>query len=163
MSQSNFSRKFSCVSSSSNEMWPVLTIQASSSGPQVVFPSAKRVKTGGLSIDTIETEDDLQTLKKKDPFMYFSIPSVRDATMLLKDFDISSLETPSIRRNCISCPARIQKHGDSSSNKIIKRKSCISMECHSDLIMAELLGDDSFREEDKEEDDELNSLLKLLD
>ena len=43
-------------------------------------------------IDTQKlTQDDLKSLKKQDPFLYFSIPAVRTAALLNRDVDMSSL------------------------------------------------------------------------
>eukprot|EP00985_Skeletonema_marinoi_P031869 scaffold37836_cov79-Skeletonema_marinoi.AAC.1 len=38
------------------------------------------------------TEEDLKTLRKQDPFLYFSIPAVRTATLLSRDVDMASLQ-----------------------------------------------------------------------
>ena len=59
--------------------------------------------------------------------MYYSIASVRNATLLLKDIDLSEIDSPKVQtEGKISFPT-------------IKRRSRISFECHSDLLMAELM------------------------
>ena len=62
-------------------------------------------------IDTRKlTEDDLKRLKKKDPFLYFSIPAVRSAALLNRDVDMSSLQGREIqcsRREKASYPSQI--------------------------------------------------------
>ena len=90
---------------------------------------------------------DLESLKEKDPFMYYSIPGVKDATLLLDDVDISTIQKSLIRRNCISCPSRPETQGKTLSTKVTRR-TCISFECHTDLLMANM-----FDEEEEEEDD----------
>ena len=48
------------------------------------------VKNQGQAIDIKDlSEDDLQSLRKEDPFMYYSIPAIRMATIYGKDIDPS--------------------------------------------------------------------------
>ena len=48
------------------------------------------VKTQAQAIDVKElSEEDLQSLRKEDPFMYYSIPAIRMATIHGKDIDPS--------------------------------------------------------------------------
>jgi hypothetical protein len=75
-----------------------------------------------IDIDTSSlTEEDLKTLKKQDPFLYYSIPSVRPREGVCgsvgnKGIDVSSsLQMP-------------------SGSSRVERRSCISFECHPDLL-----------------------------
>ena len=125
-------------------------------------------------IDTkdINTTDDLKAIKKHDPFAYYSIPAVRSAKVLFKDdmdVDMSNLQESGLRRNCTSCPSRMQtsrarpvktsrnddweqeqqeEEPQSSSTQKVSRSTRISFECHPDLILDDLLdelyGDDDF-------------------
>ena len=62
---------------------------------------------------------ELESLKLQDPFMYYSIPSVRRATVLMNEVDSSDL-----------------KCSDSSK---VTRKSSITFECHPDLLLEDVL------------------------
>jgi hypothetical protein len=73
------------------------------------------------------TEEDLKTLKMQDPFLYYSIPSVRRAAVCgNKGIDGSSLQ-------------------QQSSNRWVEveRRSCISFECHTDLLLENGTGQSS--------------------
>lgn len=91
-----------------------------------------------IDVDSLQTNDDLDTLKKEDPFLYFSIPAVRKAEYLIQDIDISRLDTDAIRRNCISCPGRMEMQEFSQASRTVYRKSRISFECHDSLIMSSI-------------------------
>lgn len=89
--------------------------------------SSKKAKV----IDTAHlNEEDLKALKKADPFLYYSIPGVRAATIQSnRSVDMSSLHGGAIPRRA-SCPSRIE----SASSKV-ERRSCISFECHVDMFL----------------------------
>ena len=67
--------------------------------PKMMFPTKKEgslkdssedseVKTQAQAIDVKDlSEEDLQSLRKEDPFMYYSIPAIRMATIHGKDID----------------------------------------------------------------------------
>ncbi len=98
-------------------------------------------------------EEDLKTLKKQDPFLYFSIPAVRTAAHLSRDVNMSCLrDVRSSRRE--SCPGQIQ----STPITKVERQSRISFECHTDLIMEGILDDI----EDLNNSDEFN-FVSILD
>jgi hypothetical protein len=96
------------------------------------------------------TEEDLKTLRKQDPFLYFSIPAVRTATLLSRDVDMASLQGGQCSRRA-SCPSRI----DSTPPTKVERRTCISFECHTDLLL-----EDCFDE--MANDDELDSMFRQL-
>mmetsp|Transcript_7819 Transcript_7819/g.12882 ORF Transcript_7819/g.12882 Transcript_7819/m.12882 type:complete len:157 (+) Transcript_7819:222-692(+) len=78
----------------------------------------------------------LQSLKQDDPFLYYSIPAVRRATFNLSEHDMSdaSLE----------------------EQTTVKRRTRVSFECHTDLLLDDLMED--FEDEDFDE-----SELKQID
>ena len=84
----------------------------------------KRICTDSLS------RDDFAVLKKNDPFMYFSIPSVRDARLRMKEEEV-----PSQASDVNSAP----NETGTNNNTTFTRKSRISFECHPDLLMEDLL------------------------
>ena len=71
------------------------------------------------------SENDLETLWTKDPFMYHSIPSAHRAAFTFQEVDNAT--TILSQLNCI-----------------VTRKSRVSKECHPCLIMEELLQDEEF-------------------
>lgn len=118
-----------------------------------------------ININNINSIDDLQSIKRQDPFMYYSIPGVRSAKMLMKDdndIDTSNLGVSSLKmKTCTPlCPSRIPsntktrrdstKNDDcwdqqqQSSHKI-ERSTCISFECYPDLLLED---EDLFDDDD---------------
>ena len=73
-----------------------------------------------VDIKNITSRDDLKSIQTQDPFMYYSIPEVRSARVLMKDIDMSNLSP------------RSQK---------VSRRTCISFECHPDLLFEDLLNE----------------------
>mmetsp|Transcript_15662 Transcript_15662/g.32941 ORF Transcript_15662/g.32941 Transcript_15662/m.32941 type:complete len:127 (-) Transcript_15662:331-711(-) len=112
------------------QIWPTFYLHASDSSQisrrQKISLSA-RPKRREIQIDTLITNDDLAALKKSDPFLYYSIPSVRDAEMKAGEVNVTCLEKSSVRRSAISCPAKIQTQVESTS-KTVRRKTRISFE-----------------------------------
>ena len=82
--------------------------------------------------------------------MYYSIPAVRSATMLLKDVDTSNLGASLF--NTSSCPTRLHSHAlqrnisQVQPLKVAKRSSILSVECHPDLLLEDM--EDDLDEED---------------
>jgi len=67
------------------------------------------------------TEEDLKLLQKKDPFLYYSIPGVREAALSLKEVDYSKISQSACK---------------------VSRKTRVSFEKHTDLLLDELFGDE---------------------
>jgi hypothetical protein len=117
---------------------------AAFSVPTKGSPSTQKKK----SIDTADlSEDDLKTLKKQDPFLYYSIPTVRNAAVRRGSMDTPSsvqqdtgLDTQSRR---VSCPDRIE-----SSPTKVERQTRISFECYSDVFFGEVSDGEDMDEED---------------
>ena len=65
---------------------------------------------------------DLKSIKKQDSFMYYSIPGVRKATVLMQDIDTANLGRAA------------QDEAPQASQKAL-RSTCISFECHPDLLL----------------------------
>ena len=85
---------------------------------------------------------DLKTLKKQDPFLYYSLPpsSVRrnaaTADGAGRNSDMDYMSSPLIGKSTSTPTTK------STSTKV-ERRSCISFECHPDLLLEdELLNDD---------------------
>ena len=98
-------------------------------------------------IDTSNlSEEDLEALRKQDPFLYYSIPRVRNATLRSSavEADLTTQrnqdpkqELAPTRRRASSCPSQVE----SSSSTMVKRRSCISFERHTDLLLEECMDD----------------------
>ena len=66
-----------------------------------------------IDISTIKTSSDLADLKKKDAFMYYSIPAVKKARMMGRDLDLSDMAlTPA----------------NSTASSVVERRTRISVE-----------------------------------
>ena len=86
-----------------------------------------------IDISTLSAED-LQSLKRDDPFLYYSIPVVRRAEFSLEEPDMS--------------PTSL-KESLKDSSITIKRRTRVSYECHTDLLMGDLWGE--FEDEECDE------------
>ena len=83
------------------------------------------------------TSSELSDLKSDDPFMYYSISSVRNATQRGKNVDISLLRAPPIRSQSSSVDRMC-------SEGTVARQRRVSTECHPDLLYGEMFADHDF-------------------
>ena len=130
----------------SNEEWSeILTvdIEESISGRLSAEASSTTVRLAPADPSPVEVDvnkalsaQDLKSLKKRDPFLYYSIPGVRDATVRQKRVDMHQLAQDALRRNCASCPASIQTATDSVAK--VKRCTRVSFECPADVLLEDL-------------------------
>ncbi|KAL3782404.1 hypothetical protein HJC23_005452 [Cyclotella cryptica] len=100
---------------------------------------------------------DLALLKKEDPFLYYSIPYVRNAVLLDKDVELSSATS---RYSNSELTGIINQHFTAT------RQSCLTFEFHSSKLMEDLIdlnSDDFEFDEDDEQEDDLYSYLAQLD
>lgn len=127
---------------SSNDEWPEI-IDVTRIGETIKVPTERPSKKPRRTIDIADiSADDLESLHRQDPFLYYSIPGVRSATVLMKDIDESNLgEFAPAMRNCLSAPSRLEtvETNTSSQPKTVERRTCVSFECHPDLLLAEEL------------------------
>ena len=76
-----------------------------------------------IDIGNLSTEG-LQALKQEDPFLYYSIPVVRRAALSFEEPDMSRISS------------------NETTTTTVKRRTRVSFECHSDLlVMDDLLED----------------------
>eukprot|EP00985_Skeletonema_marinoi_P029915 scaffold29627_cov80-Skeletonema_marinoi.AAC.2 len=111
-----------------SEEWPEIQTLVSRLAP--VDPTPKEV-----NVNNSLSAQDLKSLKKRDPFLYYSIPGVRDATVRLEhDVDMHQIAQKGLKRHCQSCPAKLTS---SISEPVAKVKRCtrVSFECHTDLLL----------------------------
>ena len=117
-----------------------------------------------VGVDKSISVQDLKSLKKRDPFLYYSIPGVRDATVRLGDVDTDMHQ---IAQNGLktSSAISIQASGTTPVAKV-QRCTRVSFECHPDLLWDEIDESTTDNEEALEdfslEDYLCNYLFKLL-
>ena len=154
-----------------NEEWP--EIQTFAFASLRLAPANPTPKVAELN-SSISAQD-LESLKKRDPFLYYSIPGVRDATVRKEhEVDMHQVAQNGLKRHCQSCPASMQTSLTSEPVAKVTRCTRISFECHTDLLLDldELSNDfadidmgkapgDLFPEE--EDDEAFDSLFKLLE
>ena len=80
----------------------------------------------------ITTLDDLKSIKKQDSFMYYSIPGVRKATVLMQDIDMANLGA--------TLGHAVQDEAPQISQKVL-RSTRVSFECHPDLLLVDLMNE----------------------
>ena len=97
-----------------------------------------------IDIGNLSTED-LQSLKQNDPFLYYSIPAVLRAALNLEEPDVSTLSS------------------EESTSITVKRCTRVSFECHTDVLMEDLLGDIDEGYDDSELEQMDVEISKLLD
>ena len=116
------------ASSNSEEISIVARIGESISVPTKTT-DAKPKKT--VDLKYITSLDDLKSIKKEDPFMYYSIPGARRATVLMQAIDLSNLIG--------ARQAVVQDETPQAASQKVSRSTRISFECHPDLLLADML------------------------
>lgn len=100
-----------------------------------------------VDIEDIKSDDDLEMLKKRDPFLYYSIPAVRRAEFLNEVVGVTKILRSEMPRHQ-SCPGRMMADDQPPGQRSILRRSRISFECHDSLTMENIDGlGDSFKME----------------
>jgi hypothetical protein len=85
--------------------------------------------------------EDLMKLKKQDPFLYYSLPkSVRRRDQFIGYEDVAVDTTESAPTTAPKSFAMVDSSHSSSTSTKVERRSCISFECHIDLILEEFSG-----------------------
>ena len=89
--------------------------------------------TKQLNLEELNSSD-VAALKTMDPFMYYSIPALKEAALLQTEFDLSSFDSSSN-----SCRPTCRKSEEACENErvphIVSRKCRISFECHAYLLL----------------------------
>ena len=126
-----------------------------------VVDDEKTSETVMIDTEHLSSEEALKKLKAQDPFLYYSIPAVRNAVIRHREVDMSVLrnnsgstsqstqdDSPSDTNRqalSLSCSSSAQVDSEPSSSSTttttttttikVERKSCISFECSPDLIL----------------------------
>jgi hypothetical protein len=85
------------------------------------------------------TSSDIELLKTKDPFMYYSIPAARNAIMQGKNVVPSRLNVDATSNSMASDKESSTQPAPKLSN--VTRQCRISTECHPDLLLEEIICD----------------------
>ncbi|KAL3793211.1 hypothetical protein HJC23_000753 [Cyclotella cryptica] len=105
---------------------------------------------------------DVAALRTKDPFMYYSIPTLKKAAVLQTEFDLSSFNASTNLSRRVS--RTHEKTGDNEQlSHIVSKKCRISFECHAYLLLEDLFRGVDFVEsveDDNSFDVFLSSLLE---
>ena len=140
----------------SNKEWVVMIDGEIARSVMRVTTKVEEPKAKIINLEDIKSPDDLNTIKVRDPFAYYSIPCVRSARLLGKEVGPSNLYDilPSRR----SSPSRLQasKQDNIRPPATVARNGCISFECHPALFF-----EDAWDEEDSGDDNESSSEAPL--
>lgn len=109
----------------------------------------------------VVSSKDLARLKKNDPFSYFSIPEMRNAEFLNDDIDLEASNLDELSRKEADVKLLNAKEDQTFT---LSRRSCVSSECHVNLIFEHMLNlkvskDFDYDEKDDSEEDMLKTLL----
>jgi hypothetical protein len=123
-------------------------------------------ETAPQHLDVSElTSSDLALLRREDPFMYYSIPSVKIAALHCVDVHTpAGLALPPNPNG-----SEMESKNNSSTKRTVTRQRRISAECHPDILMEEMLADTNFMsslealESDMDDIDNLYDFLLTLD
>ena len=80
------------------------------------------------------SEEELKALRKQDSFLYYSIQIARNAALRRNSADMTTLRNQEklARSRRASCPSRVE-------STMVERKSCISFERHTDLLLEDCM------------------------
>mmetsp|Transcript_20129 Transcript_20129/g.39801 ORF Transcript_20129/g.39801 Transcript_20129/m.39801 type:complete len:154 (+) Transcript_20129:192-653(+) len=129
-------------------------------GEPLSIQSRAKAQACSVNLNAFGSKD-FESLKEKDPFLYYSIPSARDSYILHRDGGQKL-------KDCCKTPI--------PQPALVSRKSCITFEYHDSLVMKDMIfaqsGDDDKKENTKgsendvgaeEEDDEyLFDIIELI-
>jgi len=125
-----------CAPSSSTSTTSNSSLRSSDESRVQIIPTTCSPEQREVDISNLSHED-LQALRKKDAFLYYSIPSVRRAELGFSDSSRSSRVLDS------QAPAAAE------ASTTVKRCTRVSFECHTDLLMEDYLSEDlDFDEEE---------------
>eukprot|EP00569_Conticribra_weissflogii_P007923 CAMPEP_0171350372 /NCGR_PEP_ID=MMETSP0878-20121228/36260_1 /TAXON_ID=67004 /ORGANISM="Thalassiosira weissflogii, Strain CCMP1336" /LENGTH=171 /DNA_ID=CAMNT_0011855279 /DNA_START=18 /DNA_END=534 /DNA_ORIENTATION=- len=145
------------------QIWPTFYLHASDSSQisrrQKISLSA-RPKRREIQIDTLITNDDLAALKKSDPFLYYSIPSVRDAEMKAGEVNVTCLEKSSDEE----APSPARRKYKLKSSRLPKQFAArpayrLRFEYHADKLMAEYFKNAEIDDDISDGNDDFDDLV----
>ena len=112
--------------------------------------------------------DDLNELHKTDPFLYFSIPGARRASLTGRDVDPNSLLDGDLVGNSNSASSASQarsrrqvprRNSDTNGGSKIIRRTSISFEVHPGVLLQDMFDDMEGHDLDSEPDEDTFDIL----
>jgi hypothetical protein len=133
----------------------------------VLVPDDEEIDRKEIDIRSL-TDQDLCKLKTEDPFLYYSIPSIRRKSYLFDESnDVDAIKSSTSRRSSLPADFRSRRdalyqdvHEDTRRREsIVRRTSRLSTEAHPSLILEEMMlhelleldGDDSVDDDDMDD------------
>ena len=113
-----------------------------------------------INLDELHSSD-VAALKTKDPFMYYSIPSVKNAAVLQRDCDRANIDSP-INFSGPVCKMQNQVGENEPAPRAVTRKSRVSFECHASLLLEDVVNDSMKAVDSEEEDSSFDNFLYIL-
>jgi hypothetical protein len=133
----------------------------------VLVPDDEEIDRKEIDIRSL-TDQDLCKLKTEDPFLYYSIPSIRRKSYLFDESnDVDAIKSSTSHRSSLPADFRSRRdalyqdvHEDTRRREsIVRRTSRLSTEAHPSLILEEMMlhelleldGDDSVDDDDMDD------------
>jgi hypothetical protein len=133
----------------------------------VLVPDDEEIDRKEIDIRSL-TDQDLCKLKTEDPFLYYSIPSIKRKSYLFDESnDVDAIKSSTSRRSSLPADFRSRQddlyqdvHEDTRRREsIVRRTSRLSTEAHPSLILEEMMlhelleldGDDSVDDDDMDD------------
>ncbi|KAL7508689.1 hypothetical protein ACHAXN_005784 [Cyclotella atomus] len=119
-------------------------------------------KTSTKQVDTRRlSSSGAALLKAQDPFMYYSVPTLRRASYLKMDL-------PTFQAAASAGPFDLETdHSSDESLTVVRRQSRVSTECHPDYLFTEFYGlndnEDDTDIEDEDSDAEEDFLMAIIE
>eukprot|EP00984_Skeletonema_dohrnii_P017664 scaffold8099_cov79-Skeletonema_dohrnii-CCMP3373.AAC.5 len=99
----------------------------------IMIPTDNTLNPADREIDLRRMdEQDVKSLQKSDPFMYYSIPGVLQASLRHNDVNYSDIASLS--------HAHPSNQGEDDTSKV-SRRTRFSFECHPGVLMEDLMGE----------------------
>ena len=119
-------------------------MKTNSNSIKVDHLASSKVPQSELDISEGLSQQDLESLRKADPFMYYSIPEVRRAAIMLEQ-KIEVLPTRLQRESAapvaLDTSTNVTPEAEQQKRQMIRRCSSISYEAHPDVMLEDLLED----------------------
>ena len=85
-----------------NQEWPEILSGVAKASTAIRLAPADPTPVE-VDVDKALSAQDLRSIKKRDPFLYYSIPGLREAAVRQKRVDMYELAQDGLRRDCASC------------------------------------------------------------
>jgi len=119
-----------------NEEWPEIFDDGKIG--ECIKVNTKQAAKEPKTMDIVKniSHDDLESIRRDDPFMYYSIPGVRRAKLLMNNIDLANLGSNGLADRDSSSHS---SSDEGPQRQKVSRSTCISFECHPDLLLQDLM------------------------